>query len=279
MKVSIHNELGANEILKVQGLCKSYNGEYILKGVSFSLSEKEILGIIGPSGGGKTTLLRSIDLLDPIDQGCIYYDNYVLEGNGKNNTGDAARLVTSPENPSRTLTEEELLKIRRNIGFVFQGFNLWEDKSVLDNLILAHTVVLKTNRKEASEKALELCHQFGLQSKVKSKARDLSGGQKQRVAILRALMMDPRLILLDEITSALDPILTAEVLQAIRKLRDKGLAMIIVTHHIEFASTVCDRIMFLSEGEIVQLDTPSNLRQFPASDDVRKFLEIIKSIS
>ena len=137
----------------------------------------------------------------------------------------------------------------------------------------------KKSKKEATSEAIELASQFGLDDKINNKVWELSGGQKQRVAIIRALLMKPNMILLDEITSALDPVLTMDVLQAISKLRDKGLAMIVVTHHIEFASSLCDKMMFLSNGKIVQLDTPINLRSNPLTEEVSKFLYILKSTS
>jgi len=174
------------------------------------------------------------------------------------------------------LSEDGTNALRKDIGFVFQGFNLWEERTVLGNLVLAPMVVLAQPRGAAEERARELCRQFGLGDKIEAKVTQLSGGQRQRVAIIRALMMEPKIMLLDEVTSALDPVLTVEVMQAIRQLREKGLTMIVVTHHLEFASSLCDRIMFLSRGEAVQIDTPENLRSAPASPEVKQFLEVLR---
>lgn len=261
-------------ILRVENIYKAFNNQTVLDGISFSLKNKEILGIIGPSGGGKTTLLKCIDLLEIVDKGEIEYFgsiNLKVDSNRKKTVRDLNSKIDYPFN------ENSFNILRRNMGFVFQGFNLWEERTVIDNLILAPRVVLKKSKQEAKSEALQLSIQFGLKDKLKSKGWELSGGQKQRVAIMRALMMGPKLVLLDEITSALDPVLTVEVMQAIRQLRDRGLAMIVVTHHIEFATSLCDRLLFLSMGQIIQLDTPEKLRNFPATDEVKSFLKTLQS--
>ena len=260
--------------LMVDGIWKSFGQTTVLQGISFALKEKEILGVIGPSGGGKTTLLRCLDLLETIDQGRIDYHgphNLFVAASG------VSGLKASGDGETQPIFENTINALRRDIGFVFQGFNLWEERTVLGNLILAPMVVLGHNREVASAKARELCEMFGLGDKLNARVWQLSGGQRQRVAIIRALMMQPKLMLLDEITSALDPVLTVEVMQAIRQLRDEGLTMIIVTHHIEFASSLCDRVLFLSEGRAVQIDTPENLRKSPATDEVRRFLDILRA--
>jgi polar amino acid transport system ATP-binding protein len=261
------------EVFRVEGIYKSFGKVGVLRGISFVLREKEILGVIGPSGGGKTTLLKCLDFLEKIDSGSIEY----LGGLKLCAEGQGVTVVSNSGGGARPFSDDVVSPLRRDIGFVFQGFNLWEERTVLENLILAPTVVLEQNRCVAEGKARELCEQFGLADKITSHAWQLSGGQRQRVAIIRALMMEPKVVLLDEITSALDPVLTVEVMEAILKLRQKGLTMIIVTHHIEFASTLCDRIMFLSEGKNIQLDTPGNLRARPATDEVRRFLEILRT--
>lgn len=261
------------EILRVGGICKRFDSNEVLRGVSFALREREILGVIGPSGGGKTTLLKCLDLLESIDAGRIEYHgphNLVVTANGVTGLREA-------ESASHPLSEDTINTLRQDIGLVFQGFNLWEERTVMGNLTLAPMVVLGARRSVSEAKAVDLCRQFGLADKAHAKVWQLSGGQRQRVAVIRALMMQPKLMLLDEITSALDPVLTVEVMQAIRKLRDQGLTMILVTHHIEFASSLCDRILFLSEGRAVQLDTPENLRKRPATEEVRTFLEILRA--
>jgi ABC-type polar amino acid transport system ATPase subunit len=262
----------AGEILRVEGIWKRFGQTEVLRGVSFALRQGEILGIIGPSGGGKTTLLKCLDLLEPLDKGQIQYHgphNLTVTENG------TSRLRADGDSVEGVLSEDATNALRQDIGFVFQGFNLWEERTVLGNLSLAPLVVLKLAREVVEQKARDLCRQFALEDKTEAKVSQLSGGQRQRVAIIRALMMEPKIMLLDEITSALDPVLTVEVMQAIRQLRDKGLTMVIVTHHIEFASSLCDRIMFLSHGEAVQIDTPENLRTAPASAEVKRFLEIL----
>ena len=264
---------GAN-ILQLSDVHKKYTAAEVLKGVSFSLKEKEILGIIGPSGGGKSTLLKIMDLLEPFDRGSIEYHilqhNLTLSANDEIVSNDAQNLT------NRSI-EAAVNMLRQDIGFVFQGFNLWEDRTVLGNLILAPTIVRGVSHEVAENRALQLCSQFGLKDKLRAKVWQLSGGQKQRVAIIRALMMEPKLMLFDEITSALDPVLTVDVMQIIKELQKSGLTMVVVTHHIEFASSLCDRIMFLSEGRSLQLDTPQNIMRTPATPEVAKFLDILRA--
>jgi ABC-type polar amino acid transport system ATPase subunit len=261
------------EILSVHEVWKRFGQVEVLRGVSFVLRQGEILGVIGPSGGGKTTLLRCLDLLETLDGGQI---NYRGSHNLMVVSDDARGLRSDSGTDKGPLSEDGTNALRKDIGFVFQGFNLWEERTVLGNLVLAPMVVLAQPRGAAEERARELCRQFGLGDKIEAKVTQLSGGQRQRVAIIRALMMEPKIMLLDEVTSALDPVLTVEVMQAIRQLREKGLTMIVVTHHLEFASSLCDRIMFLSRGEAVQIDTPENLRSAPASPEVKQFLEVLR---
>ena len=263
-----------SEVLRIQGVGKRFGDTQVLQGISFVLREREILGVIGPSGSGKTTLLRCINLLERIDEGQIEYLG-------------PHKLIVTPTDVATTKKKSGLKPyssirtsvdlLRQDIGFVFQGFNLWEERTVLGNLILAPTVVLKQPTREAEARARKLCQQFGLEEKIAANVWQLSGGQRQRVAIIRALMMQPKVMLLDEITSALDPVLTVEVMQAIKQLRDQGLTMMIVTHHIEFASSVCDRIMFLSDGKITQLGSPETLRTTPANERVKQFLAILRA--
>lgn len=268
------NATPSRELLRAEGVWKTYEGHEAVRGVSFSLRQREIVGIIGPSGSGKTTLLKCIDMLEMPDRGRITYQL------SEELCMDASHAVVGADEDNRSkesIHEGMISELRRNIGFVFQGFNLWEERTVLGNLTLAPVVVRRLHRDEANIKAKELCCQFGLEEKLYARVSQLSGGQKQRVAIARALMMEPKLMLLDEITSALDPVLTVEIMQAIRQLRDQGLAMVVVSHHIEFASSLCDRLMFLSNGEVVQLDTPERLRDSPATAEVQRFLDILRS--
>ena len=230
--------------------------------------------MIGPSGGGKTTLLRCLSLLDLPDKGAIDFFGVIsvaARGNGRVSVDTAAPELRGLD------TEDVLVAVRRRIGLVFQSFNLWDERNVVDNLTLAPRVVLGHGRAAAVSKAETLADEFGLREKLYARAWTLSGGQRQRVAIMRALMMNPEIFLLDEITSALDPILTVDVMEAIRRLRERGMAMVLVTHHLEFASTLCDRIIFLAEGRIRQIATPEVLRAAPVDAEVRRFLEVLRA--
>jgi len=259
-------------LITVEGLKKSFGRLRVLDGLSFSLSQGSILGIIGPSGSGKTTLLRCLDLLETIEGGIITYrgpfavrvrPNSGLERIEESKASDRA-IQTVPSS------------VRQKIGFVFQAFNLWEDRSVLQNLTLAPRVVQEVSRKEAEERAVELLSRFGLKDKLLNKIWQLSGGQRQRVAIVRALMMQPAILLCDEVTSALDPVLAYEVLQMIRSLRDEGLTMIVVTHHMEFVASLCDRVAYLDNGTFQQIDAPDRLIKEPATPEIENFLNILR---
>jgi ABC-type polar amino acid transport system ATPase subunit len=258
--------------LRLESIHKSFGATPVLNGVSFELQPAEILGIIGPSGSGKSTLLRCVNLIEHPDAGRLEVAGSWTIDFDPESAPTATRQAGSV---GGKLTEEIENEIRRTVGLVFQGFNLWEERTVLENLILAPQVVLGRSRAEAVAEAEDLCRLYGLGSKLGLDAWQLSGGQRQRVAILRALMMKPKILLLDEITSALDPVLTVEVMQVIRGLRAAGLAMIVVTHYLEFASSLCDRLMFLDEGRIVQIDPPHVMRRSPATPAVERFLQIL----
>jgi ABC-type polar amino acid transport system ATPase subunit len=247
--------------VSVRNVAKSFGAHVALHDISLDIRSGEILGVIGPSGGGKSTLLRCLDGLEKPDSGSI---EYFLDGE--------MRI-----DPTSALTSPALTALRRLVGFVFQGLNLWEDRSVLENLALAPRLVTGVSRGDINDRARTLCRRFGLETKLDARTWELSGGEQQRVAIVRALMMQPRLVLLDEVTSALDPVLTVDVMNAIRQLRDEGLTLVVVTHHIEFASRLCDRILFLAAGRVVQLDVPSVLRASPASAEVSQFLDLLAS--
>lgn len=221
-------------MLKVENLFKSFGKVRVLKGANLEIHEGEIVVVVGASGGGKTTLLRSINYLEKCDEGSIQIAGEYLLKDG---------IYAS---------KEKIKEIRRNIGLVFQGFNLFPHKSVLENLIEAPVRVLGESVEEAKKKATEILAFLGLEDKMNSYPYELSGGQKQRVAIGRALAMKPKLMCFDEPTSALDPTLTGEVAKLIKSLSGEGMAMLIITHDMDFAKLVADRIVSMEEGRILE---------------------------
>ena len=217
-------------MLKITNLQKKFGNIEVLKGVNLEINEGEIVVIVGPSGGGKTTLLRCINALEKADNGCIKINNKILCDNG-------------------IYAEKNLLKeIRKDIGLVFQGFNLFPHMNVLENIIEAPQRVFNVSKDEATKKAKEILNFLGLSDKGESYPCELSGGQKQRVAIGRALALEPKLMCFDEPTSALDPGLTDEVAKLIRSVSTKGMAMLIITHDMDFAKKVADRILSMDKG-------------------------------
>jgi polar amino acid transport system ATP-binding protein len=235
--------------LQVQGVHKAYGDHPVLRGVSLDINEHEVVVLIGASGSGKSTLLRCIDLLEPIDAGAI-----LLEGEDISWPGYDVNAA------------------RRNIGIVFQSFNLFPHRSVLDNITLAPRKVLGHSHDEAETQAMELLTRFGLVDKAGSYPDRLSGGQQQRVAIVRALAMQPKIMLFDEITSALDPELVGEVLGVIRDLKTAGLTMVLATHEMTFAREVATRVAFLDGGEVAELGPPEQVLSEPQQERTRRFL-------
>lgn len=221
-------------MLKVEKLYKSFGKTEVLKGVDLTIAPGEIVVVVGASGGGKTTLLRSINYLEKCSSGSISIDGEYLLKDGT------------------YAAKDKIKEIRRNIGLVFQGFNLFPHKSVLENLVEAPIRVLKQKPEEAKEKAIEILNFLELGDKANSYPYELSGGQKQRVAIGRALAMKPKLMCFDEPTSALDPALTGEVAKLIKSLSGEGMAMLIITHDMEFAKMVADRIVSMNQGRILE---------------------------
>ena len=219
-------------MLHIENLYKSFGHNEVLKGVNLHINPGEILVVVGPSGGGKTTLLRSINYLEKCNLGSICLNGRYLLQNGQ-------------YADKRTLKE-----IRRDIGMVFQNFNLFPHLSVLENMIHAPTRVLGMTKEAATTEALNILNFLGLSEKANSYPYELSGGQKQRVAIGRALALNPKLMCFDEPTSALDPILTDEVAKVIKSLNTKGMSMLIITHDMEFAKKVADRIVSMDQGKI-----------------------------
>ena len=240
------------EALRIEGLYKSFGMLEVLCGIDLVVAEHEVVCLIGASGSGKSTLLRCINLLEPVDAG---------------------RIVVAGE--EITAEGVDLDRIRRRIGIVFQAFNLFPHMSVLDNVTLAPRRVLKTSRTAAEADAAELLARFGLADKRDEVPDRLSGGQQQRVAIVRALAMRPDLLLLDEVTSALDPELVAEVLNVIRELAASGMTMVIATHEMGFARDIADRVCFLDAGTIIEDGPPLQVLSDPREPRTRQFLQRI----
>ena len=240
------------EALRLGGVHKSFEKLEVLRGIELEVDEHQVVCLIGASGSGKSTLLRCINLLEPIDAGRIW-----IHGQD----------VTEPGVDQNA--------IRRQVGIVFQSFNLFPHMTVLRNVSLAPGKVLKQPRAAAESSARELLARFGLADKADDYPDRLSGGQQQRVAIVRALAMDPDVLLLDEITSALDPELVAEVLDVIRELAGQGMTMVIATHEMGFARDVANRVCFLDEGRILEEGPPDRMFSDPANERTRRFLDRI----
>jgi polar amino acid transport system ATP-binding protein len=242
----------APEALLIEGLHKSFGPLEVLRGIDLVVAEHEVVCLIGASGSGKSTLLRCINRLEDIDAGRILVE-------GEDITADGVRLD----------------RVRRRIGIVFQAFNLFPHMTVLDNVTLAPRKVLKTPRSTAEAQATELLARFGLSDKRDELPDRLSGGQQQRVAIVRALAMQPDILLLDEVTSALDPELVAEVLNVIRELAASGMTMVIATHEMGFARDIADRVCFLDAGLICEVGPPDEILSAPREPRTRQFLQRI----
>jgi polar amino acid transport system ATP-binding protein len=241
-----------SEALALEGVRKSFGRHEVLRGIDLVVADHEVVCLIGASGSGKSTLLRCINLIEPIDAGRIVVEGEEITGRGVN-----------------------VNRIRRRIGIVYQAYNLFPHMSVLRNITLGPRRVLKLSRTDAEARALELLGRFGLDDKAGDFPDRLSGGQQQRVAIVRALAMRPDLMLLDEVTSALDPELVAEVLAVIRELAASGMTMIIATHEMSFARDIADRICFLDGGVILEQGPPEQLLERPSEGRTRQFLQRI----
>jgi polar amino acid transport system ATP-binding protein len=241
-----------SEALLIEGLHKSFGTLEVLRGIDLAVADHEVVCLIGASGSGKSTLLRCINLLEPIDAGRI-----VVEGT------------------EITAAGVDVNRIRRKIGIVFQAYNLFPHMSVLKNVTLAPRLALGLSSGEASTRALELLDRFGLRDKAGNYPDALSGGQQQRVAIVRALAMQPDLMLLDEVTSALDPELVAEVLEVISELAAGGMTMLIATHEMSFARDIADRVCFLDAGVILEQGPPDQVLTAPREPRTQQFLQRI----
>jgi polar amino acid transport system ATP-binding protein len=242
----------AGDAIVIEGLRKSFEELEVLRGVDLRVADHEVICLIGPSGSGKSTLLRCVNLLEPIDAGRI-----VIEGE------------------EITASDVDVNRIRRRIGIVFQAFNLFPHMTVMRNITLAPTKVLRLSEAEATGRAGELLERFGLADKADEFPDRLSGGQQQRVAIMRALAMRPDIMLLDEVTSALDPELVAEVLDAIRELAAGGMTMLIATHEMGFARDIASRVCFLDEGVILEEGPPERIFREPQHERTERFLQRI----
>ena len=244
-------------ILEVKDIKKSFGKTEVLKGISFELQEGEVISIIGSSGSGKTTLLRCLNFLETPDSGIINVaDKVLFDGEDKT-----------------TLNDEQIRENRLHFGLVFQSFNLFPQYNVLENVTLAPKLLKKGSNEEIEAKAKQLIKQVGLTDKMSSYPCELSGGQQQRVAIARALAMNPDILCFDEPTSALDPELTGEVLRVIKGLKEAGSTMIVVTHEMEFAKNVSDKIIFMADGVIEEMGTPAEIFENPKSEKTRHFLQ------
>jgi polar amino acid transport system ATP-binding protein len=240
------------EALRIEGLRKSFGANEVLRGIDLAVAAHEVICLIGASGSGKSTLLRCVNLLERIDAGAIYLDG---------------QPITRPD------VNENL--VRRHIGIVFQSFTLFPHMTVERNVTLAPMKVLGLSRAEAAEQSKVLLDRFGLLEKRADYPDRLSGGQQQRVAIVRALAMRPQLLLLDEVTSALDPELVSEVLDVIRELAEGGMTMLIATHEMGFARDIASRVCFLADGQIVEQGPPALLFSQPSDERTRRFLRRI----
>jgi ABC-type polar amino acid transport system ATPase subunit len=241
------------QAIQVNGLRKSYGSLEILTGIDLNINHGEVVCIIGPSGSGKSTLLRCLNLLESPSGGTISIDSEVI----------------FPQSSQKDLN---LREVRSRVGMVFQQFNLWPHKTVLNNIIEAPVLVRRKDKIQAIEKAKELLRKVGLTEKQDVYPSSLSGGQQQRVAIARALAMDPSIMLFDEPTSALDPELVGEVLKVMKDLASEGMTMVVVTHEMNFARDVADRIIFMDQGVVVEEGAPSEIFSQPKSVRLQQFL-------
>ncbi|RJX23751.1 MAG: amino acid ABC transporter ATP-binding protein [Acholeplasma sp.] len=245
-----------NELIVVTDLKKSFKGTiHALTGVNLTIHQGEVVSIIGPSGSGKSTLLRCMNLMESPSSGIVTFEGKEL-----------------------SIKDPHLNELRENMGMVFQSFNLFPHLSVVENIILAPKLVKKMNMEDANKLAVSLLEQVGLSDKIEAYPSQLSGGQKQRVAIARALAMNPKVLLFDEPTSALDPEMVGEVLQVMRKLAEKGMTMVVVTHEMAFAKEVSDRVVFMAEGQIVEINAPDIMFSKPKEERTKAFLKRVNVI-
>jgi polar amino acid transport system ATP-binding protein len=238
-----------SSVIEVRGVTKAFGERQVLRGVDLRVREHEAVALIGASGSGKSTLLRCIDLLEEIDDGDVFLDGEV---------------ITDPS--------VEPVAVRRRLGLVFQAYNLFPHMSALENVVLGAVRAQGVGREEAELRGRELLRRFGLEGREDERPDRLSGGQQQRVAIARAFAGRPRALLLDEVTSALDPELVGGVLAAVRDLKEEGMTMVIATHEMSFAREVADQVAFLHDGHIAELGPPEQVLSAPRREETRRFL-------
>jgi ABC-type polar amino acid transport system ATPase subunit len=236
-------------MVRLEAVRKSFGDLVVLDGIDLEVAPGDVLVVIGPSGSGKSTLLRCVNLLEPVDSGRIYLEGREVTGKGVN-----------------------VSQVRQRVGIVFQQFNLFPHLRVIDNLTLAARRIRKMKKSEAEARAHDLLRRVGLEEKSRQYPHQLSGGQQQRVAIARALMMEPHVMLFDEVTSALDPELVGEVLVVMRDLAKMGMTMLVVTHEMQFARDVGDKLVFMDEGVIVEQGQPADVLDRPKEERTRRFL-------
>ncbi|MBQ8007229.1 MAG: amino acid ABC transporter ATP-binding protein [Lachnospiraceae bacterium] len=241
-------------MIELEKVNKHFGEQHVLKDIDLKVKKGEVVVIIGPSGSGKSTLCRTINRLETIDSGTIHIDGVVMPEEGA-----------------------ELAKLRSQIGMVFQSFNLFAHKTVLENVILAPVDVLHKSRQDARKEAMELLTRVGVDSQAQKYPAQLSGGQQQRVAIARSLAMHPKAILFDEPTSALDPEMIGEVLDVMTGLAGDGMTMLVVTHEMNFARKVADRVIFMDDGRILEENSPDSFFTNPRTERAKSFLESISN--
>lgn len=267
------------KILEVRHLVKSFDGRCnVLDDISFSIEKGEVVVVVGPSGCGKSTFLRCLNKLECIQAGEILLDGELItkksrgEESNLYHQSDAMQSEMNKDKNKKNSNEKLNYEVRQKIGMVFQSYELFPNMSIIDNVTLAPLIVQKRNKVEVIKEAEKLLERVGLLEKRDAYPRQLSGGQKQRVAIVRSLMMHPEILLLDEITAALDPEMVREVLQVVLELAKEGMTMIIVTHEMEFAKAVADRVLFLDKGKIVEEGKPQEFFTKPKTERARQFL-------
>jgi glutamate transport system ATP-binding protein len=253
----VQNSVNTSEqtpVIELKHIEKHFGNHHVLKDISLSVKKGEVVVIIGPSGSGKSTLCRTINRLETIDSGEIFIDGVAMPQEGR-----------------------KLAEVRSQVGMVFQSFNLFAHKTILDNVTIGPTDVLHKSKKEAQAEAMELLKRVGVDSQAAKVPAQLSGGQQQRVAIARALAMHPKAILFDEPTSALDPEMIGEVLEVMTGLAKEGMTMVVVTHEMNFAKRVADRVIFMDNGSILEENTPDAFFAEPETQRARDFLKSIRN--